>query len=82
MRGKMLWFNGDKNLGVIETDDGERLTVSGAGFTPGAVPTGRCGGTAVAFRVVDGDERQAVDVSLVVDAVPRRARRRHGRSMS
>ena len=32
MRGKMLWFNEDKDLGFIMTDEGERLSVLGVGF--------------------------------------------------
>jgi cold shock CspA family protein len=82
MRGTMLWFNGEKDLGVIEAEDGERLSVHGAGFAPGAQPTGRCGGTPVAFSVVEGDERKAVAVTLVTEVVPRRARRRRGGSFS
>ena len=82
MRGTMLWFNQDKNLGVIEADDGERLPVHGAQFAPGARPDGRCRGTVVAFRIVGEADRQAADVTLVPELVPRRARRRHGRSFS
>ena len=82
MRGTMLWFNEEKNLGVIEAADGERLTVHGAQFEAGARPSGRCRGTEVDFRVVDGDERHAAGVTLVPELVPRRARRRHGRSFS
>jgi hypothetical protein len=82
MRGTMLWFNEEKNLGVIEADDGERLPVNGVQFAPGARPSGRCRGTAVEFHVVDGDERHATGVTLVPELVPRRARRRHGRSFS
>jgi cold shock CspA family protein len=79
MRGTMLWFNDEKNLGVIVADDGERLAVHGAEFAPGARPNGRCGGTPVAFSVVDGDERQASAVTLIAEVAHRRARRRHGR---
>jgi cold shock CspA family protein len=80
MRGMMLWFNDDKNLGLIEADDGERLHVQGEEFAPGARPVGRCRGTAVAFRVVEGDVRTAADVTLVPEVIGNRARRRHGRS--
>ena len=66
MRGRMLWFNGEKDLGLIEAEDGSRLSVEGDAFAPGARPTGgRCGGTIVAFSVVDGDEPRAADVTLV-----------------
>jgi cold shock CspA family protein len=82
MRGTMLWFNEEKNLGVIEAADGERLPVHGAHFAPGARPSGRCRGTAVEFRVVAGEERHAAEVTLVPELVARRARRRHGRSFS
>jgi cold shock CspA family protein len=82
MRGKMLWFNDDKNMGVIEAEDGQRLPVDGDEFAPDARPTGRCRGTEVTFRVVEGDVRQAAGVTLVEAADPRRARRRHGRSAS
>jgi cold shock CspA family protein len=79
MRGTMLWFNGDKDLGEIEADDGERLPVQGAAFTS-RPPEGRCRGTVVEFAIVDGEERQAADVRVVTDDAPRRARRRSGRS--
>jgi cold shock CspA family protein len=83
MRGKMLWFNEDKNRGVIEAEDGERLHVHGAAFAPGARPTGRCGGTAVAFHVVVGDDRQAAEVTVIAEVASRRARRRqHSRAFS
>lgn len=78
MRGTMLWFNAEKNLGVIEADDGERLHVGGEEFAAADRPVGRCKGTAVAFQVVDGDDRQATDVTIVPVVAPRRARRRHG----
>jgi hypothetical protein len=80
MRGTMLWFNGDKNRGLIEAEDGERFQVYGEGFAPGARPDGRCKGTVVAFRVVDGDEPTAADVTPVPAVAANRARRRHGRS--
>jgi cold shock CspA family protein len=80
MRGTMLWFNGDKDLGVIEAADGEQLPVQGADFATGTRPEGRCRGTMVEFDVVEGEERHATGVRLVLDAAPRRARRRSGRS--
>jgi hypothetical protein len=73
----MLWFNEAKDHGFIRTEDGERLYVDRDGFVGGAPPEGRCAGLPVRLRVGDHDgERTAVDVSLVVDEPPRRARRR------
>ena len=77
MRGTMLWFNLDKDLGVITTDDGEKVGVTGTAFADGVRPGLRCGGTVVEFDVaaVDG-ESKAVGVSFVPVVLPRRARRR------
>jgi hypothetical protein len=80
MRGKLLWFNDEKDLGLIEADGGERLPVLGEAFAPGARPVGRCGGTAVDFRLVEGDEPSAADVTVVPVVAGGRARRRRGRS--
>ena len=76
MRDRMLWFNEVKEHGFISTDDGERLYVHGSGFPDGA-PVGPIAGTLVDFRIVgeDGD-RKAVDVKIVEEIAPRRARRR------
>ena len=77
MRGTMLWFNDEKDLGYIDTDDGERVPVHGQGFASGAGPTGRCGGTVVEFVVTGtGPARVAKDVTLVPEGDQRRARRR------
>jgi hypothetical protein len=77
MNGKMLWFNETKNHGCVLTDDGERLTVDREGFVDGAAPVGRCGQLPVTLKVGERDgERIAVDVSLVPEDHPRRARRR------
>lgn len=77
MNGKMLWFNEEKDHGCILTDDGERLYVDRAGFVGGVAPVGRCGQLPVTLSVGDRDgERIAVDVSLVPEDHPRRARRR------
>jgi hypothetical protein len=77
MRGTMLWFNGEKDVGRIEAENGERLSVLGADFAPGARPEGeRCGGTVVEFAIRDGSERHAVGVTRIVEVEPRRARRR------
>lgn len=70
----MLWFNADKDLGALSTEDGERLTVPGTAFVSGEKPVGRCGGRAVEFESVQG----AVQVvAFVEESPPRRARRRH-----
>lgn len=75
--GKMLWFNEAKGHGYIETDDGERLPVDREGFIGGAAPVGRCGQLLVTLTVGErAGQRIAVDVSLVADDHPRRARRR------
>ena len=79
MRGRMLWFNAEKNRGQIDADDGERLDVDRSGFANGAAPVGRCAGTPVTFAVADGDERRiAREVTVVPEVEQRRARRRHG----
>lgn len=78
MRGTMLWFNEVKDLGLISTDAGERLSVHGAGFAGGARPEGRCAGRAVEFRVREqARAREAADVVFVPDDAPRRARMRY-----
>jgi cold shock CspA family protein len=82
MRGTMLWFNGDKDLGVIEADDGERIPVRGADFAEGLRPAPRCRGTAVEFAVVEGDDLHAEGVSVVPEVAPRRARMRGRHSYS
>jgi cold shock CspA family protein len=77
----MLWFNDVKNLGVIETEDGQ-LPVHGDDFLPGQAPVGRCKGLAVSFSVAgDEPERKAVEVSVVPAVVGNRARHRR-RGMS
>jgi cold shock CspA family protein len=83
MHGTMLWFNSTKDVGVITTEEGERLSVHGIGFAGGERPNGRCAGAVVSFRVVDADEdRRAEEVSFVPEVAPRRARLRHGRFRS
>jgi cold shock CspA family protein len=73
--GEMIWFNNAKDLGFIATAKGERLPVHGSDFKDGGRPQGRCGGRAVAFRVVgEGPDARAVDVAFVDEAAPRRAR--------
>ena len=77
MRGKMLWFNEKKDLGFIQTDEGERLSVLGGAFAAGNRPQGRCADAVVSFEIneTDGD-RQAENVMLVEEEAPRRARLR------
>ena len=71
----MLWFNAEKDLGVLCAEDGERLEVPGTAFAPGEKPLGRCSGLAVRFEAVDGEINA---ISFVQEPNPRRARmRRH-----
>ena len=81
MQGELLWFNEQRQDGLIEADDGSRVVVLGTGFAPGQQPVGRCAGTPVRFELVNEDgEPHAVGVT-VVDAMPtRRARLRPSRS--
>jgi cold shock CspA family protein len=77
MRGTMIFFNDEKHLGFIRTEEGERLCVRRSGFT-GEAPLGRCGGMVVSFSVQEADgEREAVDVIPVPEEAHGRARRRH-----
>jgi len=78
MRGKMKWFNEEKDHGYIETEEGERLYIPGTGFAGGERLKGRCAGLEVEFEVVGaGDTRQASECALIEEAVPYRPRRRH-----
>jgi CspA family cold shock protein len=79
-RGKMLWFNEEKNHGFIATDEGERLYVHGTGFEGGTGLEGPCAGIVVEFMIEEGtDGRHAQRVRVVPDVAPRRARRRGSR---
>jgi cold shock CspA family protein len=83
VRGEMLWFNQDKDLGVITSETGDRLNVAGSDFAVGERPKARCAGAAVTFHVaVQTEEPRAIDVSFVPEVAPRRARMRHGRFRS
>ena len=73
----MLWFDEAKHYGFVLTDQGERLRVDRDGFVDGAAPVGRCARLPVTLRVRELDgQRIAVDVLLVPEESPRRARRR------
>jgi hypothetical protein len=76
MRGTMLWFNGVKDLGVLQTDAGERLDVPGTAFSASEKPSGRCAGKPVEFVRVDG---VVGNVTFVPEGNSRRARLRHRR---
>jgi cold shock CspA family protein len=83
MNGTILWFNGVKDVGVITTEAGERVSFLGTGFADGERPAGRCAGAAVTFRIAErGAEPQAEDVRLTPEVAPRRARMRSGRFRS
>jgi cold shock CspA family protein len=78
INGSLVWFNEAKDVGVIDTEGGERIRVDGAAFPEGK-GIGRCHGTKVTFEIADGPEgRTAVDVVLVPIEAQRRARRRRG----
>jgi cold shock CspA family protein len=74
----MIYFNEEKGVGFIRTDDGDRVQVVRDDFLDGA-PIGRCGGLEVEFRLVGGAMPEAVEVSLIEEDAPRRARRRSSR---
>lgn len=76
MRGTMLWFNEEKDLGVLLTDHGDRVDVSGTAFLPGEKPLGRCAGKPVEFECVETSVSQ---VAFIPDLNPRRARLRRSR---
>jgi cold shock CspA family protein len=76
VRGKMLWFNEEKDHGYISTGEGERLYIPGSGFAEGKRLQGRCAGLEVEFEIALRDgEREATECSLVNEDAPRRARR-------
>jgi hypothetical protein len=76
VRGTMLWFNEDKDLGALRTDAGERLEVPGTAFDLGERPSGRCAGRAIEFDSVAG---AVTRLAFVPEPNPRRARPRHRR---
>lgn len=73
-RGRMLWFNEDKDLGALRTDEGERLEVPGAAFGHGEKPSGRCAGRTIEFDSVAG---AVTRLSFVPEPSRGRARKRH-----
>lgn len=76
LRGKMLWFNQEKNHGVITTAEAERLPVNGGAFE-GEPPQGPCSGLVVEYDLEAGDDGpRAGRARLVPEPVGRRARRR------
>jgi len=77
VNGTMLWFDEAKDFGFILTEDDERLYVDRDGFVDRAAPVGRCARLPVRLTVAERDgARIALDVSLVTEDAPRRARRR------
>jgi hypothetical protein len=76
VRGTMLWFNEDKDLGALRTDEGVRLEVPGTAFGPGEKPTGRCAGKTIEFDSVAGT---VTELAFVREPDTGRARRRRGR---
>jgi hypothetical protein len=75
-RGRMLWFNEDKDLGALRTDEGERLEVPGTAFGRGEKPIGRCAGRTIEF---DSEGGAVTRLAFVPESSPRRARMRRGR---
>ena len=72
-RGTLIWFNEEKDLGAIRTDEGERLEFPGSAFVNGDKPVGRCAGTVVEFDEVAGEVAR---VAVIPQADVARARRR------
>ena len=69
----MLWFNAEKDLGAVRTDEGERIEVPGTAFLDGEKPVGRCAGKAIEFdSTADGVGR----IAFVPAGNQQRARRR------
>ena len=75
-RGTMLWFNVDKDVGALRTEDGEAIDVPGSAFLQNEKPVGRCGGRPVEFESRGG---AVCSVEFVADENPRRARLRRRR---
>jgi len=54
MRGTLIWFNPDKRMGFIRTEDGERLLVEEAGFEPGHILGDRMAGKPLMILTTTG----------------------------
>ena len=50
MRGTLIWFNPEKRMGYIRTEDGERLLVEESGFEPGHILGDRMAGKPLTFE--------------------------------
>ena len=71
----MLWFNEVKDLGFIQTEEGERLSVLGTGFAEGKRPEGRCAEAVVSFDLIVTDAgREAQNVVFIEERCRRVAR--------
>jgi hypothetical protein len=71
MRGTMLWFNAEKDLGALRTEDDVRMEVPGAAFAAGQRPVGRCAGKPIEFDLAGATVCRIVFVAV---EPPRRAR--------
>ena len=81
VKGKMLWFNEEKDYGFIEADTGERVYVHRSAFVAGHAPVGRCKGLAVVFAVEPGEDGLvAAEVLQPEEVDQRRATRHHNGS--
>ena len=76
VRGRMLWFNEDKDVGALRTDEGERLEVPGTVFGRGEKPIGRCAGRTIEFEWEGG---AVTRLAFVPESSQRRARLRRRR---
>ena len=74
MRGTMLWFNAEQDLGALRTHGGDQIEIAGDAFVPGEKPVGRCAGKAIEFQSLDG---AVSGITFVHEPSPRRARLRH-----
>jgi hypothetical protein len=72
----MVWFNGEKDLGVVRIEGGEQTEVAGDAFAVGQKPVGRCGGRVVEFSVLNGT---LTEIAFVAEVEARRARLRRRR---
>jgi hypothetical protein len=79
VRGHLIWFNTDRGVGFIRTEDGERLQIDESGLAPGTVLPDRRAGLLLAFERYEPTpgEPRAVHASIVDEEPQRRARARH-----